>query len=124
MEENVTPVEAEELSFWGQHRYLLLMVSSIALALGLVSISMALYSSTGAAQLDLSRPGYQAVAEQVETDNKEAFQDYSAYGDINEASIDEFEKLYNEQATKATEVDAFNGDPLSPDALEISAPKN
>jgi len=112
-----------ELSFWDQHRYLLLIAISIAIAMFLVGVSMALYTNSGAAQLDLSRPGYSAVTSQaVKNDND--FDNYSNSGALDKTSIDEFRTLYDRQATKAKAVDAFKGDPLDPAALELSLPAN
>lgn len=122
-EDVTTIVATENLGFWDQHRYLLLIELSIVISIVLVIISMYLYFSSGAAQLDLSRPGYSAVAEQVESDSR-SFQEYSALGDINQATIGEFKQLFDEQSAKATGLNAFSGDPLSPDALEISDPSN
>lgn len=117
--ENKVEVVEKELSFWDQHRYLLLIAISITAAMFLVSVSMALYTSSGAAQLDLSRPGYSAVTSQaVKNDND--FGNYPNSGDINKESLDEFRTLYDKQATKAKAVDAFKGDPLDPAALELS----
>jgi hypothetical protein len=111
----------ENHSYWSQHRFLLLIGISIVVALILVSISMTLYATSGAAQLDLSRPGYKSVISQaVSTDS--SFGNYPSVGRLNKASIDEFKNLYETQATKAKAVDAFSGDPLDPNILEISAP--
>ena len=112
---------SNDQTFWGHHRIAALVIVSIIVSLMLVSVALALYASSGAAQLDLSRPGYRAVSGQT-ADNNEGFENYSASGPINQASIDEFQKIYDQQATKAKAVDAFSGDPLNPDSLEISAP--
>lgn len=121
-EEPAVAIQAEDLSFWGQHRYLLLIGFSVVTALILTGVSLYLYFSSGAAQLDLSRPGYSAVAEQATNETK-AYPEYSAIGDINTDTVGEFSQLFNEQSAKASAVDAFGGDPLSPEALEISDPK-
>lgn len=117
-----TPVAAvEEPSFWGKHRFLLLIGSSIVIALILVIISMEMYANSGAAQLDLSRPGYRSVSSQaVKSDS--SFEDYSDSGPINQDTINTFKTLFDKQSQKAKAVDAFSGDPLNPTALEISAP--
>lgn len=94
---------------------------SIIVALILVGVSMALYVSSGASQLDLSRPGYRAVSDQVVTNDSD-FGNYSATGTLDQSAIDQFKTLYDKQSAKAQAVDAFGGDPLSPDALELSAP--
>lgn len=110
-----------DLSFRDRHRFLILIALTIVISLFLVSISMAIYASSGAAQLDLSRPGYHAVSGKV-ISNDSDFENYSASGSIDPAAIKEFKALYDKQAVKATSVDAFGGDPLNPDVLEISAP--
>ncbi|MBC7869106.1 hypothetical protein H7X69_02930 [Candidatus Saccharibacteria bacterium] len=109
------------LSFWDKHRFLLLIAITITIALFLVGISMALYASSGAAQLDLSRPGYRAVSGQAVNDDRD-FENYASFGQLDKAALDEFNSLYNKQALKAKAVSAFSGDPLNPDVLEISSP--
>lgn len=108
----------EEMSFWARHRYFVLIFSTIFVALVLVGISMWMYYSSGAVQLDLSRPGYSAVAKQV-TDDENKFTVYPSTGPINATSIKQFQQTYDNQATSAKAVDAFGGDPLSSAALGL-----
>ena len=115
--EAVQPV----LSFWDQHRYLLMIAISIAIAIFLTGVSMALYNSSGAAQLDLSRPGDSAVTSQA-VQNDSTFADYPNTGTLDKTSIDAFRTLYDAQAAQAKTVDAFSGDPLDPATLEINQP--
>ena len=113
--------QVEDTGYWGQHRFLLLVGISVTIALVLVAISMTLYATSGAAQLDLSRPGYKSIINQaVSTDG--SFGNYSSVGKLDQASINEFKTIYDKQSTQAKAVDAFSGDPLDPDLLEISAP--
>jgi hypothetical protein len=105
------------MTFWAKHRFMLLIFCTIVLALILTVISVSVYNLSGAAQLDLSRPGYQSVSDQVETNN--SIQEYSPFGAVNKTTVDEFTKIYDEQAAKAKAVDAFNGDPLNPEVLEF-----
>ncbi len=125
MDENINNEATEAvqpaLSFWDQHRYLLLIAVSVAIALFLVTISMELYNSSGAAQLDLSRPGYSTVTSQAVKNDSE-FANYPDTGTLDKSSIDQFRSLYDAQAAKAKAVDAFSGDPLNPATLEINAP--
>ncbi|TAL14101.1 hypothetical protein EPN95_03790 [Patescibacteria group bacterium] len=110
-----------ELGFWDQHRFLILIGLAITIALVLVSISMALYSSSGAIQLDLSRPGYKTTSQT--TTDESGFIDYPTSGKLDNKAISDFKTLYDAQAAKAKAVDAFGGDPLNPDTLDISAPQ-
>ena len=115
----IAPV-GDELTFWGRHRLTLLLIITFIVAIILTSVSMTLYSISGAAQLDLSRPGYQSVSSQVDTETQ--IDTYGSSGSVNQNTIQEFMNLYDKQAEKAKAVDAFNGDPLNPEVLLPSAP--
>jgi hypothetical protein len=119
MDEQRTLGTDETLSFRDKHLFSLMIIGAIMIALALVIISMELYNSSGAAQLDLSRPGYKDVRAQVVSNDD--FKDYSSSGPIDQAAVNEFVSIYNQQAKKTESVDAFGGDPLSADALGISA---
>jgi len=114
--------ETIEISFWGRHRLSLLLIITVIIALTLTTISVVMYNSSGAAQLDLSRPGYLSVSSKVE--KSDAIDTYSATGDVSKDTIEQFMKLYDAQASKAKAVDAFNGDPLNPEVLEFGAQSN
>ena len=114
-DKNVQPMTVDEQNFWGEHRLAMLMVATIVVAIALTAVSMLFYNMSGAAQLDLSRPGYQSVSNQVDTESK--IDTYSASGSVNKETIQEFMSLYDKQAEKAKAVDAFNGDPLNPEVL-------
>lgn len=117
---SVTKLTDDTLTFWAKHRLSLLLILTVLIALLMTTISVIIYNTSGAAQLDLSRPGYQSVSDKVEvTDNIDT---YSASGPVNKDSINEFMKLYDGQASKAKKVDAFNGDPLNPEVLEFGTP--
>ena len=68
---------------WRKNQLVVFVSGSIVVALILVVVSMALYASSGAAQLDLSRPGYQSVQDKV--DRTDTFQSFSANGPVNSA---------------------------------------
>jgi len=118
--QNTEVATTDKLSFRDKHSFLLFIVVSILIASVVVVISMAMYNGSGAAQLDLSRPGYKSVRSQATT-NQDDFQYYPSSGTINKDVTSEFKSLYDKQAKKVEVVDAFGGDPLSPDTLGISA---
>lgn len=111
-------VENSNLPCYGDHRFLVMIILSIIIAMILVSISITIYYTNGAAQLDLSRPGYKEVRSQVVVDD-DGFSDFSSTGLINKTVIDDFRALYNQQAVKAKTIDAFGGDPLNPNVLWV-----
>jgi hypothetical protein len=112
--------DANHLPGWQKHRFLLMVGGSIAIALMLVAVSMKLYNTSGAAQLDLSRPGYEHVSEQVQ--QSDVFKGFSSTGDIDKAVFEEFREMYNKRAKQASDVNSFGGDVMGDAALGIDAP--
>lgn len=120
MSEEDLIAEAQFMSRWQQHKFMLLVGATIALALALVALSLWLYTSSGAMQLDLSRPGYQSVRDQVEYDK--SFTGFSSSGSIDKKSLDEFRQIYSTQLEKTTSAGRFGGDVLSDESLSIGVP--
>lgn len=114
--------EASQLGRWQQHKFLLLVGITIVIALVLVIISLQLYNSSGAAQLDLSRPGYKSVRSQVSYGSE--FTGFPSSGPLDKEAIDSFRSLYSEKLKEATALDSFGGDVLSDKALglEVEVP--
>lgn len=111
---------ADTLSFWDRHRLSLLLIITVLIAIVMTVVSVIMYNSSGAAQLDLSRPGYRSISSKV--DGNDNIDSYSSIGAVNKKTIQEFMKMYDTQASKAKAVDAFNGDPLNPEVLEFGTP--
>ena len=105
---------------WRQHSFLLMVGVAVLISLFLVGVALALYASSGAAQLDLSRPGYQSVRNQAGQNG--TFDGFSTSGELDPASLEQFRKLYEERAQQATSVDSFGGNVLSDDSLSIDPP--
>lgn len=121
MSEEELIAEAKTLDEWSRHRFLIFIGASIVIAIILVIVSMHLYNSSGAAQLDLSRPGYQSVRKQAS--HAADFEGFPSTGALDETSLNEFKTLYTEKEKEATGIDSFGGDVLSDKALSIEAPK-
>ncbi len=102
--------------FYGDHRFLVFIISAIIISIMLVCISIAMYYQSGASQLDLSRPGYKEVRSKVVAKD-ETFLDFPLTGEITKKVIDDFLIVYDKQAAKAQSIDAFGSDPLNPNAL-------
>jgi hypothetical protein len=112
--------EGSHLTKWERHRFFLLVALTILVSLFLVGVSLAMYATSGAAQLDLSRPGYTSVRDKAV--RSDSFDGFSASGPINKEALDSFRELYSKQAQKATSVDSFGGTVMSDQALSIDAP--
>jgi len=101
-----------------KNRFVVMLASSIAVALLLVTIAMILYTTSGTAQLDLSRPGYTDVRDKINSDL--GLSTFPSTGEINKEAIASFEKLYDETAKQATSINAFEDGVLSDEALRIN----
>jgi len=122
MSEEELMAESHKLDKWAQHRFMLLIAMTILISLFLVSVALALYATSGAAQLDLSRPGYTSVRNQAL--RSDAFDGYPSSGAIDKQAIDTFRKLYDKQAEKATNFDSFGGNVMSDQALSLDEPQD
>jgi hypothetical protein len=112
--------EGVGLSRWQQHKFMLLIGLTIVIALFLVGIALALYNSSGTAQLDLSRPGFQSVREQASKSDE--FNSFPSTGTLDQSALNQFRTLYNKQVKQVTAVDEFNGDAMNNQTLSIDAP--
>jgi hypothetical protein len=117
MSEEELIVQSRKMDRWSQHRFMLLITATILISLFLVAVALALYASSGAAQLDLSRPGYVSVRNQAV--RSDSFDGYPATGTIDKAALDKFRTLYDKQAEQATNVDSFGGNVMSDQALSL-----
>jgi len=101
-----------------KNRFVALVCIAICVALVLVAVALMLYNYSGAAQLDLSRPGYSEVRDKVTTSEDEV--GFPSTGPITKDTIDSFDKLYTKNAKQATAVNAFEAGLLSDAALRIN----
>lgn len=106
-----------ELKGWRAHKFFVLVAATIATSMLLVMIAMAMYSSSGAAQLDLSRPGYQAV--QSQADRGESITGFPSTGPLTQKDLNTFRTMYDSQANQVLGYDGFGGDPMSDQALGL-----
>lgn len=118
MSEEQLMEESRELTRFERHKFLLMVGATIIISLILVSIALVLYVKNGTEQLDLSRPGYQALGKEV-TKNSQGFNGFDAKGPLDQNVAKEFEALYADESKNVTEADAFSGNPLSKKSLSI-----
>jgi len=117
-----TEIDETETGLVARHRFLVLVIIAMAAAFFLVSVALALYNSSGAAQLDLSRPGYAAVRSQTITDDKG--DTFPGIGPINVTTLKEFRTLYDTRTKELRAIDAFGGTLLDDATLGIDAPSS
>lgn len=99
-------------------KLVILLTLAITIALALTYISVALYTKSGVASLDLSRPGYEQARKQTRqtTNNK----NFSANGPINVKAINEFQKLYRSEIEQLSNGSDFADDSLDDDQLRLN----
>lgn len=111
---NLKHEAAAELSRWQQHRFFTLIFLVIAISMVLVVISMNLYNSSGAAQVDLSLPGYKSIQKRASQDHSETT--FSASGTLDADAFAAFDKAYDRHI-KRLEGDTYDARPLSEESL-------
>jgi hypothetical protein len=81
------------INFFRRTKIAMALLIAIGLALFMTVFSVTIYISSGVSTLDLSRPGYERVREQIgESGPMESF---SSNGPLNPEVIDEFLELYD-----------------------------
>lgn len=98
-------------------KLVLLLLGAISIALILTVISVNRYIKDGVAGLDLSRPGYEKVREQVRSNSDN--EQFNATGLIDEAVLDRFEELYETEVSELPEANSFSDTSLSDEQLRL-----
>lgn len=109
--------EEQLLTAWQQHRFLVMIAAAIMIACFLVSVALGLYNSSGAAQVDLSRPEYEAIRSQAAQDDTD--KSFSATGTLDEKAFKEFQAMYDKRAAKVTGIDSFDAAALGEESLQL-----
>ena len=101
-------------------KFFMMIILSITAACVLVVISMALYSYSGAAQLDLSRPDYQTVRKHAQ--KTDTFEGFDTSSQLNDDSIKEFDKMFNKKLKIISDYkNSFDSASLGNESLGILA---
>ncbi len=99
-----------------KYKIVILIVLVVMIAGLLVSVSIGLYNSSGTAQLDLSRPEYSTVIDKIEYVESSK---YPNSGKLDEESLKEFEKRYDDRAETLVDIEAFSQEPLTNKSLGL-----
>ena len=105
-----------QLTTMREHRFLVMICGVIAIAGVMVWIAMDMYNTSGAAQVDLSRPGFQEVRKQAARDAEP--ETYKTEGSITKQSLDEFKKMYQQRRSKIAD-GTFDPNVLSVESLQL-----
>lgn len=107
---------SDEMSVFAKYRFLIFIFLVVVVAGVLVVVGMSLYYSSGAAQVDLSRPGYQSIRSEAAalTSHEDAF---PSSGPLDEDAFTKFDGIYSKHAERVTNVDNFSEGVLSDESL-------
>lgn len=104
-----------------KHRMVYGIIAALLIAMLLTAVSMALYVSSGASRLDLSRPGYERVRTEVQSDSEEPA--FSATGPMNSQVAQDFQKRFDKHRDTLSKLNNFGSKALDDAELQI-APSN
>lgn len=109
--------DAAAMTVWQRHRFFLLIAGVIVVAFILVLVSLHLYNSSGAAQVDLSLPALQAIQKDAK---KGVIEDsFPASGKLDAKAFDTFDKLYNAHSKQVVGIESFDPGPLDMENLQL-----
>lgn len=102
-----------------KHQVLTALMLVIIVTGIMTSISMSLYIQSGASGLDLSRPGFNNVRNDLQQD---ATAQFKSTGTMTLQDVAAFKKLYQKQRDALNSLSAFDDDALSDAELGLTLP--
>lgn len=101
-----------------RHRIIYGITAALLTAALLTAISMALYISSGASRLDLSRPGYERVREAAGRSGREEV--FSPTGPLNTEVVSEFQNYFTDRREQLKKYDDYASSALDDTELQIA----
>lgn len=101
-----------------RHRIIYGVALALIIATLLTMISMALYVSSGASRLDLSRPGYEQVRKEVQRDAQE--ERFSSNGPVDAKALKDFRARFTNHRETMKKLDTFSSSALDDTQLQIA----
>lgn len=101
-----------------KYRMPIFLALVVVVAIVLLTFSMRIYYTSGAYQLDLSRPEYKGVRSKI-TKNNGQNGAFSAQGEISDKVLEDFLKRYKKEATEIRDAKPFQGDVLDDEQLGL-----
>ncbi len=103
-----------------EHQLFMFTLIALIIAGILTLIGLQLYNSSGAAKLDLSRPGYVTVRESVD-DNSENDEPFSASGNLDKAAVKDFQGRWTNLSGSLDKMGGFQAETLSDENLGLKS---
>jgi len=110
--------DSRSMPAWRQNRFFLLVGGAIIISIILVIIALAMYNSSGAAQLDLSRHAFQKVQSEAGRSAADD-QTYPSSGQLDAKAFNDFKKFYDAHVDTIKQTKAFDPSAMTDEALGI-----
>jgi hypothetical protein len=100
------------------HQWPAFIIAALVVAMTLTSVSLWLYKVSGAANLDLSRPGYEKVREDVKDDG-DSTKPFSPTGDLDAAAVSDFRSRYEGIKARLNQMNSYGDSAISDENLGL-----
>jgi hypothetical protein len=101
------------------HQWPAFIAAVMVIAATMTIVSLWLYHISGAAKLDLSRPGYEKVRENVK-DDSDSTKPFSPIGSLNNAAVSDFRARYENIKTRLDQMNNYGDTAMSDENLGLA----
>ncbi len=101
-----------------RHTIIYGVIAALLIAILMTMVSMALYVSSGASRLDLSRPGYENIRAEVQSGRED--NTFRANGPLNEAVYDDFQDRFTKRREVMQQLGDYRSTALNDRELQIA----
>ena len=101
-----------------QYKFALMILSVVALTVIMTVASIWIYTSSGAINIDLSRPGFENIREETSASDPET--QFKSSGPIDKDSVDDFNTRLESLQVKINSMNNFSNDVMSDESLGIT----
>jgi hypothetical protein len=115
-------VESLGVNRLSNHKLAVLISLVIGVSLILVSVALGIYNSSGAAQLDLSRPGFSSIQKDVKDERN--INSYPSNGTFDKKAFDDFKALFSQRTQAVQGINGFDPSAVANDAFRLTPVTN
>lgn len=101
-----------------RNKLYVLIAGVLAITFVLVGVAMGVYNSSGAAQLDLSGPGFKDVQKDVQEEKDTT--SYPANGPFDKAAFNDFKKMYDERVNAVKAINGYDPAAVNNDSFNLA----
>ncbi len=105
---------------WQQHKFIILIAAVLVTSCALITVAMHLYATSGASQVDISKPSLQSVREQAAEEAKKSTNDaFSANGKLDNKALADFNRSFSNHVNQIDPANHYTPDAVSPENLQL-----